>query len=54
VHAIRIYRSALHGFVSQEASGAFGMPESIDESFRLMIDVLDVALTSWQHTSVPA
>jgi AcrR family transcriptional regulator len=54
VHAIRIYRSALHGFVAQEASGAFGMPESIDESFRLMIDVLDVALTSWQHTSVPA
>lgn len=47
VHAIRIYRSGLHGFVSQEASGAFGMPESVDESFRLMIDLLDRALTTW-------
>lgn len=47
VHAIRIYRSALHGFVSQEASGAFGMPASVDESFRRLIDVLDVALTNW-------
>jgi AcrR family transcriptional regulator len=48
VHAIRIYRSAMHGFVTQEASGAFGMPESVDESYRLMIDVLDVALTAWK------
>ena len=47
VHAIRFYRSALHGFVAQEASGAFGMPESVEESFRLMIDALDIALTNW-------
>jgi AcrR family transcriptional regulator len=48
VHAIRIYRSAMHGFVAQEASGAFGMPESVDESYRLMIEVLDVAFTAWK------
>jgi AcrR family transcriptional regulator len=47
VHAIRMYRSALHGFVAQEASGAFGMPESIEESFRLMIEALDIAFTNW-------
>jgi AcrR family transcriptional regulator len=47
VHAIRIYRSALHGFVAQEASGAFGMPESVDESFCLMIDLLHLALGDW-------
>jgi len=47
VHAIRIYRSAMHGFVAQEASGAFGMQESVDESYRLMIDLLDRALSSW-------
>ena len=47
VHAIRFYRSALHGFVAQEASGAFGMPESVEESFRLMIDALDIAFTNW-------
>ena len=49
VHAIRIYRSALHGFVSQEASGAFGMPESVDESFRLMINLLDGAFSTWNN-----
>ncbi|HVM09305.1 MAG TPA: WHG domain-containing protein [Acidimicrobiales bacterium] len=48
VHAIRIFRSAVHGFVTQEATGAFGMPESVDESYRLMIDVLDVAFTAWK------
>jgi AcrR family transcriptional regulator len=47
VHAIRIYRSALHGFVTQEAGGAFGMPESVDESFRRMIDVLHLGLSQW-------
>jgi hypothetical protein len=47
VHAIRIYRSAMHGFVAQEASGAFGMPESVNESYRMMIDLLDRALSSW-------
>jgi AcrR family transcriptional regulator len=47
VHAIRVYRSGLHGFVSQEATGAFGMPESVDESFRLMIDLLDRAFSAW-------
>ena len=48
VHAIRIYRSALHGFVSQEATGAFGMPESVEESYRLLIDRLDLAFTTWK------
>ena len=48
VHAIRIYRSARHGFGAQEASGAFGLPDSVDESYRLMIDLLDRALTAWR------
>ena len=30
--AIRAFRSALHGFVSLEAGGGFGMPEAIDDS----------------------
>lgn len=47
VHAIRFLRSALHGFAAQEASGAFGMPESVEESYRLMIDALDVAFADW-------
>lgn len=48
VHAIRFYRSALHGFVAQEASGAFGMAESVEESYELMIQALHVALRNWK------
>lgn len=40
VHLTRVFRSALHGFVVLEQAGGFGMPESIDESFRRMVDVL--------------
>lgn len=47
VHAIRFLRSALHGFVAQEASGAFGMPESVDDSYELMVEALDTAFTDW-------
>jgi hypothetical protein len=38
---------AAHGFVSQEAAGSFGMPERIDESYRIMIDALHIAFASW-------
>jgi AcrR family transcriptional regulator len=40
VHLTRAFRSALHGFVVLEQVGGFGMPESIDESFRRMVDLL--------------
>jgi AcrR family transcriptional regulator len=40
VHLTRVFRSALHGFVVLEKVGGFGLPESIDESFRRMIEVL--------------
>lgn len=49
VHAIRFCRSALHGFAAQEASGAFGMAESIDESFGLLLGALHISLTHWQE-----
>lgn len=47
VHGIRIFRSALHGFVTQHAAGGFGLPEAIDETFERIVDVLDVAFTTW-------
>jgi AcrR family transcriptional regulator len=40
VHLTRAFRSALHGFVVLEEGGGFGMPESVDESFRRMVDML--------------
>ena len=39
VPLIRALRSALHGFVSLEASGGFGLPDDVDASFETLIDV---------------
>ncbi len=44
VHAARVLRAALHGFVSLEAEGGFGLPLRLDESFRLLVAVLDTGL----------
>jgi AcrR family transcriptional regulator len=40
IAVIRGFRSALHGFVSLEASGGFGLPGDLDQSFALMVDLL--------------
>jgi AcrR family transcriptional regulator len=40
VPLIRTLRSALHGFVSLEASGGFGLPDDIGASFEVLIDVV--------------
>jgi len=34
IHAIRGLRAALHGFVTLELGGQFGLPQAINESFR--------------------
>jgi AcrR family transcriptional regulator len=47
VDAARALRSALHGFVALEASGGFGLPVEIGESFERLIGALVVALASW-------
>jgi AcrR family transcriptional regulator len=47
VHAIRALRAAMHGFVTLEAGGGFGLPEDVDESYRRMIDAFDSALVAW-------
>jgi AcrR family transcriptional regulator len=47
VDATRCLRSALHGFVSLEAAGAFGLPQDVDRSFRRLVDALEIAFTSW-------
>jgi AcrR family transcriptional regulator len=39
-HHIRVIRSGLHGFVTIEAEGGFGLPIDIDESFELLIETL--------------
>lgn len=47
VDATRALRSALHGFVSLEAAGGFGMPQDVDRSFERLIDLFDNALHNW-------
>ena len=40
VPLIRALRSALHGFVSLEATGGFGLPDDVGESFETLIEVI--------------
>jgi len=40
IHLTRGIRSALHGFVELERASGFGMPESVDESFDRLVDLL--------------
>jgi AcrR family transcriptional regulator len=44
VHAIRGFRSVLHGFVSLELAGAFGMPVDIEASYDLLVRLLVAGL----------
>ena len=40
LHATRTLRSAVHGFVSLELGGGFGIPVDVDETFDRMLDTL--------------
>lgn len=51
VDAARALRAALHGFVTLEAAGGFGLPRDVDRSFDRMVDGLDGALAGWSTAS---
>ena len=40
IHAIRGLRSAVHGFITLEAAGAFGMAQDVEESFDRLVVLL--------------
>jgi AcrR family transcriptional regulator len=40
IHAVRALRSAVHGFSTLEVAGGFGLPLDLDESFRLLIEMI--------------
>jgi len=46
LHATRCLRSALHGFVSLEAAGGFGLPLDLDVSFEHLLKTLDCGYKS--------
>lgn len=47
IDAARTVRSALHGFVSLEANGGFGLPRDVDRSFDRLVDGLAATLSGW-------
>jgi AcrR family transcriptional regulator len=52
IDATRMLRSALHGFVTLEAGGGFGLALSVDRSFERLIGAITMALSQWD--SVPS
>ncbi|MEN2736599.1 TetR-like C-terminal domain-containing protein [Microbacterium sp. X-17] len=46
VDAIRMLRSALHGFITLELGGGFGLPDDLDRSFRLLIDGIEAGIAT--------
>jgi AcrR family transcriptional regulator len=44
IHAVRIVRAALHGFVALETGEGFGLPLALDETFARLVAVLDGGL----------
>jgi AcrR family transcriptional regulator len=51
IDAIRCIRVTLHGFVTLEAAGGFGLPQSVDATFERLVDALDTAFTGWSASA---
>src|SRR5207302_7040956 len=45
IHAIRSLRSMVHGFISLEVAGGFGMPVDLDASFHWLINLFITGLS---------
>ncbi|MEU5362126.1 WHG domain-containing protein [Streptomyces sp. NPDC005925] len=45
--AVRLLRSAFHGFCTLEADGGFGAPRDLCASWERVVDALHVALENW-------
>jgi AcrR family transcriptional regulator len=51
IHVTRGLRAAAHGFVLLEIGGGFGLPEKLDDSYRVLIDTFVAGLHE-MHRSV--
>ena len=47
IDAVRALRSTLHGFISLEQAGGFGMPVDVDRSFNRLVLALSSTLSDW-------
>jgi hypothetical protein len=43
----------MHGFVTLEAGGGFGLPQSVDTSYHRLVDALHTALRAWPTADAP-
>jgi hypothetical protein len=46
IHAVRSFRSLVHGFISLERNEGFKMPINVDDSYRFLIDTFLLGLHS--------
>jgi AcrR family transcriptional regulator len=44
IHAVRLLRSALHGFVSLESVGGFALPLDLEQTYERLIEMVDRGL----------
>ncbi|MFF3063391.1 TetR/AcrR family transcriptional regulator [Oerskovia sp. NPDC057915] len=51
IDAIRAVRSAVHGFVSLELMGGFGLPDDVDHSFEVLVRLLVAGIEDLSHPS---
>jgi AcrR family transcriptional regulator len=51
IHATRVARSALHGFVSLELADGFGLPLDVGRSFERLVSALHMSLSGWAQVS---
>lgn len=50
VDATRMFRAAVHGFITLEATGGFGLPRDVDRSFDQLVAGLDTAYRNWRSS----
>ncbi|MGW5137380.1 TetR/AcrR family transcriptional regulator [Streptomyces sp. NPDC004135] len=51
--AVRLLRSAFHGYCALESSGAFGAPRDVQASWDKSVDALHVLLLNWPREERP-
>ncbi len=52
IHAMRVIRASLQGFIDLELSGGFGLPQDVDVSFSTLLKMMDAALRLSEKRSV--
>lgn len=54
IHAARYMRRVLHGIISLERSGGFGLPAEVEKTFRILVDAIVLNLKSRTRHGKPA